>query len=295
MLLKYKTNALISGWPQSSLCLCFEGRTILPVFTFIRNVLIFKESLGDLQDKAAAELILWINPDSAIGATPGCALRGLKPKPACGSFCGPLGCVNGISHLLPGCDKWEELLLRTLAQGALALVPLGALARAWSELGQLRSSMKKWNKIIFSCDLSLYNKPKTSSVVLCCQCHQLSVLPVLVLVGILGIPRVWFECLRRLWFFGRCLARVGWVSSCSPAAQQLPGIGCAALSIPVWEFPGTLLLVPGSPTLRRETQRWWLDLPAEHLRHQSSNNNISESLISNQTHFKVTGEQCFTF
>lgn len=57
---------------------------------------------------------LWINPVSAVGAAPGCALRGLKPKPACGSFCGPLGCVNGISHLLPGCDKCEELLLRTL-------------------------------------------------------------------------------------------------------------------------------------------------------------------------------------
>lgn len=64
-----------------------------------------------------------------------------------------------------------------LAQGALALVSLGALAGAWSKLGQLRSSMKKWNKINFSCDLSLYSKPKPSSDVLCCQCHQLSVLP----------------------------------------------------------------------------------------------------------------------
>lgn len=44
-------------------------------------------------------------------------------------------------------------------------------------MGQLRSSVRKWNKIYFSCDLSLYNKPKTSSAVLCCQCYQLSVLP----------------------------------------------------------------------------------------------------------------------
>lgn len=66
--------------------------------------------------------------------------------------------------------------------------------------------MKKWNKINFSPDSSLYNKPKTSSVVLCCQCHQLSVL-----------PPCWSEHLEfhvcglnagdGLGFFGRCFAK----------------------------------------------------------------------------------------
>lgn len=184
-------------------------------------MLIFKESLGDLQN-----WFYGLSPVSAIGATPGCAIRGSRPKAGCGLFC-PLGCVNGISHLLSGCDKCGGMSSKSRV---LALVLLGALARTWSKLGQLRSSLKKWNKIHFSCDLSLYNRPKNSSVVLCCQCHQLSVLPQCC-SEYLEFHLCGLSACEGFGFFGRCLAWEGWVSRCSPSAQELPGTGCAALSI----------------------------------------------------------------